>query len=43
MPLTFEYNNLKSLLIHNSGVAKLGHTEEHAVPTKDCALQMKLY
>ena len=31
-------NNLKSLVTCNSCVSKLGHTEERAVATRDCAL-----
>ena len=33
---TFEYNNLKSLVRHNRGVARRGYTEEHAVAARDC-------
>ena len=34
---TFEYNNLKSLVIHNSSVAKLEYTGAHTIATRGCA------
>ena len=41
MPILSTYNNLKSLVIHNSSV--VGHTEKHAVAIRDCALPVQAW